>query len=155
MKRMLWTLTVAFLVAAAPALGLEPIVAHLDDNDPATEGFSADGPGWTVVGAIDDGGAPAWSYTQPGIVGEERQYRHDIDAAEQALRNLMLGGRCGMQLPYDSDAGTDLFDFKFVSALPLADILAPLSHVDLIDMDIQGAEDTVLPPAMEMLDRRD
>ncbi len=77
-----------------------------------------------------------------------------IDASEQAMRNLMLAGRCGMQLPYNSAAGTDLFDYKFVSSMPLADILAPLSHVDLIDMDIQGAEDTVLPPAMEMLDRR-
>jgi hypothetical protein len=78
----------------------------------------------------------------------------DIDATEQAMRNLMLHGRCGMQLPYNSAAGTDLFDYKFVSSLPLADILAPLPHVDLIDMDIQGAEDTVIPPAMEMLDRR-
>ncbi|MDP6875608.1 MAG: hypothetical protein QF521_18960 [Alphaproteobacteria bacterium] len=78
----------------------------------------------------------------------------DMDGTAQALRNLMLGGRCGMQRAYDSAAGTDVFDYKFVSSLPLADILAPLPHVDLIDMDIQGAEDSVLPPAMEMLDRR-
>ncbi len=72
----------------------------------------------------------------------------------EVLWNLMLGGRCGMQIPYDSAAGRDIFDYKFVSAMPLADILAPLPHVDLIDMDIQGAEDTVIPPAMEMLNRR-
>jgi len=44
----------------------------------------------------------------------------------EVLRNLMLGGRCGMRLSYESAAGKDLFDLQFVSALPLADILAPL-----------------------------
>lgn len=76
------------------------------------------------------------------------------DNTEQALRNLMSAGRCGLQVPYNSAAGTDIFDYQFVSTIPLADILAPLSHVDLMDIDIQGAEDTAIAPAMELLNRR-
>ena len=89
-----------------------------------------------------------------GDIEEIVQQLIDRKQTPEAIRNLMLGGRCGMQIPYDSAAGQDIFDYQFVSALPLADILAPLPQVDLIDMDIQGAEDAVIPPAMEMLDRR-
>ena len=78
----------------------------------------------------------------------------DVNNTEQALRNLMTAGRCGMQIPYNSAAGRDLFDYEFVSTIPLADILAPLPHVDLMDIDIQGAEDTAIEPAMDLLNRR-
>ncbi|MDA1097927.1 MAG: hypothetical protein O2967_02990 [Proteobacteria bacterium] len=77
-----------------------------------------------------------------------------VNNTDQALRNLMTAGRCGMQIPYHSAAGRDLFDFEFVSTIPLADILAPLPHVDLMDIDIQGAEDTAIEPAMDFLNRR-
>ncbi len=116
MKRILWTLTVGLLVAVTPAFGLDPIVTHLDDNNPATEGFSAGGLGWTVVGPIDDGGTLAWSYTQPGIVGEERQYRYDLDAADQtaiaggwvATARLRVVDR---DVPLGGIALIDLFNF--------------------------------------------
>jgi len=72
---------------------------------------------------------------------------------ETVLRNLMTDGRCGMKIPYNSAAGQDLFDYEFVSTMSLTDILAPLPQVDLMDIDIQGAEDTAIMPAMETLNR--
>ncbi|MBT3532228.1 MAG: hypothetical protein HN478_00010 [Rhodospirillaceae bacterium] len=78
----------------------------------------------------------------------------DMGASEKVLKNLLMGGRCGMKIPYNSDAGEDLFDYAYVSAMPLNDILGPLTHVDLMDIDIQGAEDSVIEPAIEMLNAR-
>ncbi len=75
-------------------------------------------------------------------------------ASDQVLYNLMSAGRCGMSIPYRSAAGDDVFDYAFVSAMALGDILAPLPHVDLMDIDIQGAEDTVIEPAMDLLNKR-
>ncbi len=78
----------------------------------------------------------------------------DMGASEQVLKNLLSAGTCGMKIPFNSAAGQDLFDYTFVSAIPLNDILAPLPLVDLMDIDIQGAENTVIEPAIEMLNRR-
>lgn len=94
-----------------------------------------------------------------GIVsaGEINTLVEDIigrGSSDQVLKNLMTGGRCGMYIPYNSAAGEDFFDYEFVSAMPLTDILAPLSQVDLIDIDIQGAENIVILPAMAMLNQR-
>jgi hypothetical protein len=79
---------------------------------------------------------------------------NEINGTEQVLRNLLTAGCCGLEVPYTSDAGKNMFDYKLVSAQPLAEILAPLPHVDLMDMDIQGAEDIVILPAMDIINRR-
>ncbi|MBT4690611.1 MAG: hypothetical protein HOK21_20835 [Rhodospirillaceae bacterium] len=94
------------------------------------------------------------SFVDPRDVDEIVAEIVKIDGTEQVVRNLMIGGRCGIQMPYKSAAGQDLFDYSFVSTLSLTDILTPLPLVDLIDMDIQGAEDVVIAPAIEMLNRR-
>ena len=78
----------------------------------------------------------------------------DMGASDQVVRNLISGGTCGMQIPFQSAAGVDNFDYSFVSAMALNDILSPLPLVDLMDFDIQGAEDVVIHPAMEMLNAR-
>jgi hypothetical protein len=72
----------------------------------------------------------------------------------EVLRELMLTGRCGVRQPYQVENGTRLFDFGFVSSMPLTDILQPLDHVDLMHIDIQGGENEVLPAAMEAIDRK-
>ena len=77
-----------------------------------------------------------------------------MGASDQVLKNLLSAGTCGMQIPYNSAAGEHIFDYKFVSAIPLNDILTPLPRVDLMDIDIQGAENTIIEPAMELLNRR-
>ncbi|MSO64751.1 MAG: FkbM family methyltransferase [Alphaproteobacteria bacterium] len=48
----------------------------------------------------------------------------------------------------------DTLRLDIVSAVTLADILGPLDVVDLLEVDIQGAELAVLPPAMDLLDRK-
>jgi hypothetical protein len=38
--------------------------------------------------------------------------------------------------------------------MPLRDILQPLAHVDLMDIDIQGGEGEVLPAAMAVINKK-
>ena len=94
------------------------------------------------------------SIVEPGALDRLVEQVVALDNTRQLLLNLLATGETGVQVPYNSSIGSDLFRYKFVSALPLADILAPLAIVDLIDIDIQGAEKIVLPPAMEALNRR-
>ncbi len=70
------------------------------------------------------------------------------------LRELLLTTRCGLRMPYTVADGTRHFDFGFVSSMPLTDILQPLDHVDLMDIDIQGGEKDVLPAAMNAINRK-
>ena len=48
-----------------------------------------------------------------------------MGASDQVARNLISGGTCGMQIPFQSAAGVDNFDYSFVSAMALNDILSP------------------------------
>ncbi|MBT3491475.1 MAG: hypothetical protein HN461_04280 [Rhodospirillaceae bacterium] len=73
---------------------------------------------------------------------------------EQVLHNLLIHGRCGVQQPYTVADGTRNFDFGFISTMPLRDILQPLDHVDLMDVDIQGGERDVLPTAMDVINKK-
>ncbi len=70
------------------------------------------------------------------------------------LRTLLLTGRCGIQQGYEIADGTRFFDYGFVFSMPLRDILQPLDHVDLMDIDIQGGEKDVLPAAMDVINRK-
>ncbi len=79
--------------------------------------------------------------------------RGDLTPAD-VLATLLKTGRCGVQQPYQVADGVRHFDFGFVSAMPLRDILMPLDHVDLMDIDIQGGESEVLPAAMDIIDRK-
>lgn len=45
-------------------------------------------------------------------------------------------------------------DFGFVNSLTLGDVLAPLPHVDFLDMDIQCGEATVVPASLVILSRK-
>ena len=78
----------------------------------------------------------------------------DMGASDQVVLNLISGGVRGMQIPFHSAAGVCNFDYSFVSAMALNAILSPLPLVDLMDIDIQGAENVVIHPAMEMLNTR-
>lgn len=78
----------------------------------------------------------------------------NMGASNQMVQNLISGSACGMQIPFYSAAGVYNFDYSFVSAMALNDILSPLPLVDLMDIDIQGAENVVIHSAMEMLNAR-
>ena len=77
-----------------------------------------------------------------------------FEMADHVMHELMMRGQCNVAVPYNTRAGQHIFNFAFVNTLPLRDILQPLRTVDLMDIDIQGAEAWCLPPAMEMLDRK-
>ena len=146
------------VIVEAEATHFQWIKRHLSANgiNPAEH--------WLINAAVSTDSQPKLFMTGAGLFFNSFVASKDIDAiveqiaemdgANQVMRNLLVAGTCGMQIPYDSDAGTDLFDYAFVSAMPLADILAPLPHVDLMDIDIQGGEATVIEPAMDLLNAK-
>tara|TARA_R110002167_G_scaffold70059_10_gene197295 strand:- start:197 stop:1159 length:963 start_codon:yes stop_codon:yes gene_type:complete len=116
---------------------------------------------WMINAAVSDSHDPVLF-----LIGEGLYYNSIIDHADASemcrqvegmdktltvLRNLMCTGQLGIDVPYTSQAGDHMHDMKYVSARPLSDILKPLATVDLLDIDIQGAEISVLPPAMGVL----
>jgi FkbM family methyltransferase len=86
---------------------------------------------------------------------EARQSYADLfsrsDYGERVLRNIFLYNSTGSvhQLQYGYIA-----EVKFVSAVTLPDVLAPFDRVDLLEVDIQQAEAHVIPPFMNLLNRK-
>lgn len=119
---------------------------------------------WMINAAVSDSNDPVLFLTGEGLYYNSIIAGNDkVDIAEQVesfgmtrtvLQNLMISGSLGIKIPYTSQAGQHIHDMKLVSARTLAEILQPLQVVDLLDIDIQGAEITVLPPAMAMLNQR-
>ena len=72
---------------------------------------------------------------------------------EAVARNLVIDGRMGLALPVAGEAGATM-EVEFVSAIRLATVLAPLPVVDLLDVDIQFAEESVIPDAIEDIERK-
>lgn len=119
---------------------------------------------WMINAAVSDSCQPVLF-----LVGEGVYYNSIIDEQEslsycdkivetgmekEAMRNLICTGQLGAKIPYKSLAGEHIHDVKFVSARPLSDILQPLGTVDLLDVDIQGSEVTVLPAAIKSINRK-
>lgn len=61
--------------------------------------------------------------------------RSGQQAMDGALWNLLAAGRMGVALHSSTAPEGRTFDYGFVSAVPLRDVIAPLPAVDLIDMD--------------------
>ena len=80
-------------------------------------------------------------------------YAREISRAEDLrdkVYKLVLEGDTGVDVGLVP--GTDFHGrIKFVSAVTLADVLAPLDRVDLLESDIQQAEEVVFPPAMDAI----
>ena len=76
--------------------------------------------------------------------------------SEAILKNIVLEASPRIYLPLDSPEGTPeaAGELRFVSTNTVADIFHPLAFVDYLDIDIQMAEAYVLPPAIEMLNRK-
>ena len=72
---------------------------------------------------------------------------------EAVARNLIVDGKMGVALPVSGDAGAAM-DVDFISALRLDTILAPLPLVDLLDVDIQFAEERVIPDAIDVIGQK-
>ena len=118
---------------------------------------------WLINAAVSDRNVPV-----PFLTGAGYYFNQVLGAAEAnflfnavqqhnlcevTLRNLLQSGEAGLSIPMGDTGGTR-FDIRFVNAVPLNDLLRPVPHVDLLDMDIQGAEVEVLRPAMAAIDEK-
>ena len=75
--------------------------------------------------------------------------------AEGILYNILLHNNTAVKVDLAPDSGYE-FDavLRFVSALTLADLLAPYARVDYIEADLQQSESVVFPPAMAALTKK-
>jgi len=71
---------------------------------------------------------------------------------DQAFAALLRDGTTGL---FANLNGTDVkAELRLMSTLTLGDILGPLDHVDYLEIDIQSAEHSALPPFIELIGRR-
>lgn len=147
-----------YVVVEAEPTHFEWVKRHMQANgiDPAEH--------WLLNAFVSDKSHPLLFMIGSGLYYNTAVTPQDIEnvveqveqmgASSTVLGNVLRSGRCGVQETYSSDAGDHQFEFGFVSALTLPDILGPLPHVDLMDVDVQGAETTIFLPALEQLDRK-
>ena len=102
-------------------------------------------------------GAPGMGRNSAAVVnsGEFRRTAVDLlkrdGESERVLANMLLHNSTGIM----RDLGFGFSgEIKFVSAVTLSDVLAPLDRVDLLEVDIQRTEAEIFPPAMALLNRK-
>ena len=93
-----------------------------------------------------------------GMLGNQLADYRITDVFREAARDPATAGTVLQFLVQHSQvklrAGDGEYPAAFVSCLKLTDLLAPLPVVDYLDMDIQYAEQTVVPQSIEALDAR-
>ena len=118
---------------------------------------------WMIGALINDTGRPDLFAHAPGVyfsnIVDDATRQRVFDAAksdgrlEAVVHNLIVEGRMGLKFPVQGEDAA-MMKIDYVSALRLETILAPLPVVDLLDVDIQFAEERVLPEAIEIIERR-
>ncbi len=118
---------------------------------------------WFVNALVNASGRPelfahaSGVYYSGAVDGPPRRRVFDAITSEGHLeavaRNLVIDGRMGLALPVAGEAESTM-EVEFVSAIRLATVLAPLPGVDLLDVDIQFAEESVIPDAIEDIERK-
>jgi len=71
--------------------------------------------------------------------------------SERVLENLLIYNTTGITRDLGGGYGGEV---KFVSSVTLADVLSPFERIDLLEVDIQQSEINVIPPFMDLLDRK-
>jgi FkbM family methyltransferase len=71
--------------------------------------------------------------------------------AERALENILLYNSTG--ITHDLGLGYS-GEVRFVSAVTLRDVLYPFDRVDLLEVDIQQSELNVIPPYLDLVNRK-
>lgn len=135
------------------------IEQHMRDNGIAPDDHviiqAAVGPNNQVVlfPVGTPGGAPAncVSTNSPQSRSVYAQELSRPELAGDVVRNLLLRNSTG--LAQDLGGGT-IAEVKFVSAVTLGDIVGPLRHVDLLEVDIQQSEAEAIPPYLNLLTRK-
>jgi hypothetical protein len=122
---------------------------------------------WLIQAAITDNNNPLFfpvgapgsgaqnSFATNEAAARQHYVRALIDSGrpDQALRDLLLHNTTGITknlLPGDGFEA----EITLLSAVTLADILAPLPYVDYLEADIQQSEILVFPPFMHLLRRK-
>jgi len=111
------------------------------DNEPAL--FPVGAPGSGRTGSTDTNSAHGRE-TYASLLRGHAYSQH-------VLENILLYNSTG--LAYDLGAGFES-EMKFVSAVTIRDVLMPLEGVDLLEVDIQGSEAGVIPPFIDVLNRK-
>jgi FkbM family methyltransferase len=70
---------------------------------------------------------------------------------ERVLESILLYNSTGIMRELGHGYSAEL---KLVSAVTLRDVLAPLDRIDLLEVDIQQSEIEVIPPCMEIVNRK-
>jgi hypothetical protein len=150
------------LVAVEPEpVNLQWVARHMADNgiDPDDQ--------WLVGSAISDTNKPVFFPVGAPGSGAQNCYSTNEDNArknyvqdlidsgrtEEALRNLLLHNTTG--LTKDLVPGSNMnAEITVMSAVTLADVLAPFEMVDFLEVDIQQSEVIVFPPYMDLVTRK-
>jgi FkbM family methyltransferase len=111
------------------------------DNEPVL--FPVGAPGTGLNSYVEINGAP-FRRTAIDLL------RRD-NACERVLENILLHNSTGIVRDLGFGRSGEV---KFVSAVTLPDIMAPLDRVDLLEVDIQRSEAEIFPPAMELVSRK-
>ncbi len=111
------------------------------DNEPVL--FPVGAPGAGCNSAIEVN-APQFRRTALDLLRRDGE-------SERVLANLLLHNSTGIV----RDLGFGLSgEIKFVSAVTLHDVLAPIERVDLLETDLQRTEAEIFPPAMALVNRK-
>ena len=150
------SLPVRLVAVEADPESAEWIRQHFRDNgiDPTSY--------WIVQAAVSDTNQPVlFPVGAPGLgsnncvsTNERKARNHWVGVirrngnSDSAMENLIRYGTTGLM--HDLGEG-HAGEVKFVSAVTLADLLAPFQRVDLLECDIQQSEFVVLPPFIDLL----
>lgn len=105
------------------------------------------------IGSAGSGAQNCFSTNQPAARADYVRQLVDQGRSEAALRNLLVDNTTGILT--NLVAGHDLpAEIKLVSAVTLADVLAPFEIVDYLEADIQQSEILVFPPFVGLLRRK-
>ena len=89
--------------------------------------------------------------------GDSRQIYADLIVRDgdpkAALRSIFADNTTGFTQPVHPGL-PQMTEIKFVSAITLAELLAPFDRVDFVEADIQQSEIVVFPPCMNALRRK-
>jgi hypothetical protein len=135
------------------------IATHMRDNGIAPEEHviiqAAVGPDNEVVlfpvGAPGSGRNNALATNAPRSRATYAQVLSRAEHAGRITRNLLMRNTTGLVRDLGEGASGEV---KFVSAVTLGDILGPLRHVDLLEVDIQQSEGEAIPPFIGLLTRK-
>jgi hypothetical protein len=147
-------------------VAVEPVPQNCDwiRSHMATNGINPDDH-WIIQAALGHDnepilfpvGAPGTGLQNCHMVNATESRQSYADAlrsqghSERVLENILLYNSTGVLRELGHGYSGEL---KLISALTLRDVLSPFDRIDLLEVDIQQSEVDVIPPYMELVNRR-